>query len=147
MPAALRTTHQVNGELFLLRSLTLASGRTKHIQLHLAWIMPPYPTLSVTHEVFDEDEEPEASWVIRSDTSGNNVIEARRLNTACEGGRLSGPFIPSTITRVSPFRQAFIPWIWTPATDYPSTLQSRPFSITIRCAKRQSLPDRQSKEK
>ena len=62
-------------------------------------------------------------------------------------GRLSGLFITYTITRLSPLLQASIPRVWKPATDYPSTLQSRPFSIIIRCAKRQSQPDRQSEEK
>ena len=63
---------------FWLRSLTpvsenpiqsnpafyLESGRAKHIQLHVARIMPRSPrsrniALSVTHEVLDEDEESE----------------------------------------------------------------------------------------
>jgi len=98
--------------------------------------------LYVTHEVFDEDEESEhgLKQVDQSDQTpvlGNNVIEASRLHTVCEGGRLSGLFITCTITRLSPLLQASIPRVWKSATDYPSTLQSRPFSITIRCAKTQ----------
>jgi len=45
-------------------NILLESGRAKHIQLHLAWIIPRCLRsrnigLSVTHEVFHEDEESE----------------------------------------------------------------------------------------
>ena len=121
-----------------------------YIQFNLAWIMPRCPRchnigLFVTHEVFNEDEK--SAWTEVRIGSDAGKHAARRLYTASEGGRLSGLFLTSTITRVSSLLQSPFPWVWQPATDYPSKLKSRLFSISIRCAKRQSQPDRQTEEK
>jgi len=75
--------------------------------------------LFVTHEVFDEDEE--SAWTEVRIGSDAGKHAARRLYAASEGGRLSGFFLTSTITRVSSLLQSPIPWAWQPATDYPST--------------------------